>query len=59
MVKNIYLDTKINLLLCQGPGFHLEVALDHVVAIVVGVVGVHLAVLKPVPINSAWSKTHI
>ena len=33
-------------------------ALDHVVGIVV-VVGVHLTVLKPVPINSAWSKTYI
>ena len=32
---------------------HLEVALDHVFGIVGGV-GVHLAVLKPVPVNSAW-----
>ena len=58
MVKNIYLDTKINLLWCQGAELHIEVALDHVVGIVV-VVGVHLTVLKPVPINSAWSKTYI
>ena len=40
MVKNIYLDTKINLPRCQGAELHLEVALDHVVAIVLGV-GVH------------------
>ena len=33
-------------------------ALDPVVGIVVGV-GVHLPALKPVPINSAWSKTYI
>ena len=58
MVKNIYLDIKINLLQCQGAELHLEVALDHDVCIVVGV-GVHLTVLKPVPINSAWSKTYI
>ena len=58
MVKNIYVDTKINLLWCQGAELHLEVAIDHVVDIVVGV-GVHLTVLKPVPINSAWSKTYI
>ena len=58
MVENIYLDTKINLLRCQGAELHLEVAVDHVVDIVVGV-GVHLTVLKPVPINSAWSKTYI
>ena len=58
MVKNIYVDTKINLLWCQGAELHLEVAVDHVVDIVVGV-GVHLTVLKPVPINSAWSKTYI
>ena len=32
---------------------HLEVALDHVIGSVGGV-GVHLAVLKPVPVNSAW-----
>ena len=57
MVKNIYLDTKIYLLRCQGVELHLEVALDHV-AIVLGV-GVHWGVLKPVPINSAWSKTYI
>ena len=61
MVKNIYLDIKINLLQCQGAELHLEVALDHVVGIVVGVVcvGVHLEVLKPVPVNSVWSKTFI
>ena len=58
MVKNIYLDTKINLVRCQGAELHLEVALDPVVGIVGGV-GVHRAVLKPVPINSAWSKTYI
>ena len=52
----MYLDTKINLLQCHGAELHLKVALDHVVGIVVGV-GVHLAVLKPVPVNSAWSKT--
>ena len=44
MVKNKYLDTKINLLRCQGAEFHLEVALDHVVGMVLGV-GVHLTVL--------------
>ena len=32
-------------------------ALDPLVSIVDGV-GVHWAVLKPVPINSAWSKTY-
>ena len=37
---------------------NLEVALDPVVGIVVGV-GVHVTVLKPVPINSAWPKTYI
>ena len=58
MVKNIYLDTKINLLRCQAAELHLDVVQDHVVSIVVGV-GVHLAVLKPVPINSAWWKTYI
>ena len=44
MVKNIYLDTKINLIQCQGVELHLEVALDHIVGIVLGV-GVHLTVL--------------
>ena len=58
MVKNKYLDTKINLLQCQGAELHIEVALDHVVAIVVGV-GVSLEVLNPVLVNSAWSKTYI
>ena len=58
MVKNIYLDTKIYLLRCQEAELHLEVALDHVVGSVV-VVGVHLAVLKPVPVNSTWPKTYI
>ena len=58
MVKNVYLVTKINPLWCQGAELHLEVGLDPVVGIVVGV-GVHWAVLKPVPINSAWSKTYI
>ena len=58
MVKNIYLDTKINLLWCQGAEIHLEVVLDPVVGIVVDV-GVHVTVLKPVLINSAWSKTYI
>ena len=58
MVKNIYLDIKINLEQCQGAMVHLEVNLDHVVGIVAGV-GVHKVVLKPVPINSAWSKTYI
>ena len=58
MVKNIYLDTKINLLRCLGAELHLEVDLNPVVGIVIGV-GVHLPVLKPVPINSAWSKTYI
>ena len=56
MVKNIYLATKIKLLQCQGAELHLEVAMDHVVCIVLGV---YQAVLKPVPINSAWSKTYI
>ena len=62
MVKNIYLDTKINILRCQGAELHLEVGLDPVVGLVVGLVvgvGVHWEVLKPVPINSAWSKTYI
>ena len=58
MVKNIYLDIKINLLQCQGADLHLEVTVDHAVGIVAGV-GVHRVVLKPVPINSAWSKTYI
>ena len=58
MLKNIYLDTKINLLRCLRAELHLEVDLDPVVGIVIGV-GVHLPVLKPVPINSAWSKTYI
>ena len=56
MVKNIYLDTKINLLRCQGAELYLDVALDHVVGIVGGI-GVNLTILKPVPINSEWSKT--
>ena len=61
MVKNIYLDTKINLLRCQGADLPLEVALDHVGGGAVGVIGVGvlLALLKPVPINTAWSKTYI
>ena len=46
MVKNIYLDTKINLLRCQGAELHLEVALDPVISIGV-VVGVNLIVRKP------------
>ena len=50
MVKNIYLDTKINLLQCLGAELHLEVDLDPVIVSVVGV-GVHLPVLKLVPIN--------
>ena len=54
----MYIDTKINILKCQGAELHLEVDLDPVVGIVIGV-GVHLAVLKPVPINSALSKTYI
>ena len=58
MVKNIYLDTKINILRCQGAELHLEVGLDPVVGIVVGV-GVHRSVLKPVPSNSAWLRTYI
>ena len=41
-----------------GAELHLEVALDPVVGIVL-VVGVQLTVLKPDPINSAWSKTYI
>ena len=36
----------------------LEVVLDSVVGIIDGV-EVHWAVLKPVSINSAWSKTYI
>ena len=47
IVKNIYLDTHHEL--------HLEVALDNVV----GIVAVHLRVLKAVQINSAWSKKNI
>ena len=39
MVKNIYLDTKINLLQCKGAELHLEVTLDHAVGIVLGVSG--------------------
>ena len=58
MIKNIYLETKINLLLCQRAELHLEVALDQVIGSVVGV-GVHLEVLKHVPVNSAWPKTYI
>ena len=54
MVKNIYMDTKINLLRCQAAELLLDVVQDHVVG-----VGVHLAVLKPVPVNLAWSKTYI
>ena len=54
MVKKIYLDTKINLLQCQGAELHNTVALDLVVGL-----GVHLIVLKPVPINSVGSKTYI
>ena len=45
MVKNIYLDTKINILRCQGAELHLEVGLDPVVGLGVGV---HWEVLKPV-----------
>ena len=44
MVKKIYLDTRINLPQCQGAEVHLEVALDHVVGIVLGV-DVHLTAL--------------
>ena len=44
MVKNIYLATKIKLVECQGAELHLELALDHVVGIVLGV-GEHLTVL--------------
>ena len=58
LVKNIYLDTTIYLLRCQEGELHLEVALDHVLGSVVGV-GVHLAVLRHVPVNSAWSKTNM
>ena len=58
MVKNIYLDTKSILLYCLGANLLLELAQESVVGIVLGV-GVHLAVLKPVPINQAWSKTYI
>ena len=47
-VKNIYLDTKINVLQCKKAKLHLEVALDQAVGIVL-----------PVPINSGWSKTYI
>ena len=57
IVKNIYLDTNINLLWCLGAELHPEIALDHVVG-VVGV-GVHLAVLQYVRVNSARSKTYI
>ena len=56
--QNIYLDTKINLLVCQRAELHLKVALGHVVEIVL-VVDVHWGVLKSVPIKSAWSKTYI
>ena len=52
MVKNIYLDTKIYLQRCQEAELHLEVALDSVVGIVFGV-GVHLAAMIPILVNSA------
>ena len=58
MVKNIHLDTKIYLQLCQEAELHLEVAQDSVDGIVFGV-GVHLAALIPFLVNSAWSKTYI
>ena len=58
MVKNIYPDTKIYILQCYEAELHLEVALDQFIGSVVGVC-VHLAVLKHVPVNSAWSKTYI
>ena len=32
-VKNVYLDTKINLLRCQGADLHIEVGPDPVVAL--------------------------
>ena len=38
--------------------FFIEVALDPIDGIVIGF-GVHWAVLKPFPINSAGSKTYI
>ena len=57
VVKNIYLDTKIYLLRCQEAELRLEVAMDHDIGFVG--VGLHLAVLKHVPVNSAWSKTYI
>ena len=47
MVKNIYLDTNINLLRCQGAELHLEVGLDPVVGIVVGVGVHHVITLEP------------
>ena len=53
-----YLDTKINILLRKGAEIHLEVAMDPLVGIVIGI-GVHLIVLKPIPINSGWSETYI
>ena len=58
MVKNINLDTKIYLQLCQEAELHLEVAQDSVDGIVFDV-GVHLAALIPFLVNSAWSKTYI
>ena len=58
MIKNKYLDTKSNLLQRQGAELHIEVALDHIVGIFLWVV-VYRAVLKPIPINSAWLKTYI
>ena len=57
MIKNIYLDTNINLLWCLGAELHLEVDPDHVFGIGFGV-GVHLQVLKPVAINPALPKTY-
>ena len=42
----------------KGAELLLEVALDLVVGIVAGD-ALHLAVPKPVPINSAWSKTYM
>merc|ERR1712237_64159 len=50
--------TKINLVRCQGAELHLEGGRVPVV-VIVGGVGLHRTVPKPVPINSAWSKTYI
>ena len=50
------MDTKVNLLQCQGAELHLEMATDPVVGIIIDVVVHHQTILKLDPINLAWSK---